>query len=350
MARKMSHSCNNQSSNWVQMTSRLFAKSLLRTSLLSLSVTFVIAPLVSARIMEWGIPESMATVETVYTPGPQAKHVQYVLIQDIHSHPETQGKIAAVILYAHNHWGTRQVLVEGAFTEVGPPPYPIFKAERGQLSALELLQRGQLSGGELGAALVSNTHDQVPFKVIGVDDPQLYRRQLDVYNSLLEVQDEALVHLKKCQLFLSSEKNALLSRLLELHFSPQEYQRYLQDPLTVLPDPFLLHAVRLAEMYYRLSDERSHRFLQRAPAIASKGPCIIIVGGFHMPVLIRALRNQKKTFVVLKLHTTQPGTKVLYEERLTASYSDLHEIPPGHPYSPPMGSLRLSLAHRHDPA
>jgi len=289
----------------------------------------------------------MATVQDAYTPGPRPHHVQYVLIEDVHSHPEAQGKIAALILYAHDHWGTRQVLVEGAFGEVGPPPFPIFSVERGQLSANELLRRGQLSGGELSAALVSHSSDKTPFKVIGIDDPQLYRCQLDAYHALVEIQNPALQHLKHYYSRASIQRWRLVWRLLELRLSPQDYQAYLRGNQVKFQDPLLRHAIHLAEMYYRSADQRSHQFLQRAPALTSEVPCLIVVGGFHMPVLMQTLRSRKKTFLVLKLHTTEAGSGALYRERLTESFNAIHEIPPGRLYSTTLQSLRLSLSRRH---
>src|SRR5450759_300152 len=128
-----------------------------------------------------GLPPTMAEVKSGYFP-PHQRQLHYVLIEDVHGLPEAQGKIAAILLYAHHHWGSDQAFVEGAFGRIGPPPFPIFSVDRGDLTANDLLRRGLFSGGVLAAALAyaSPSGQRPSLDVVGMDDPSLYRRQLEV--------------------------------------------------------------------------------------------------------------------------------------------------------------------------
>lgn len=296
-----------------------------------------------------GIPLSMATVQESYKGNSKLLLPEYILIEDIHSHPEAQGKIAALILYAHHHLRSQRVLVEGAFAEVGPPPFPMFTVERGQLSANELLRRGQLSGGELGAALISHSEDSSHFKVIGVDDRQLYRRQLESYQSLMALQPTALRQLRKRYFLMSSRQRDLLTHLLELKLSPGEYDMYLRVAKDKEGNSSLSRAIHLAESYYRLADLRSYRFLQRAPALVPGQPCMIVVGGFHMPAMTQELKRQKKSFVLLTPHITQSDPGNLYKDRLRESYQATHRPSSGGLCSSALASLRLSLGRHRSP-
>src|SRR5437879_471149 len=62
------------------------------------------------------IPASIATVTDAEIHG--RKLPEFVLIQDVHRHPEAQHHIADLIVQAHTAWKVGSVFIEGAFDKV----------------------------------------------------------------------------------------------------------------------------------------------------------------------------------------------------------------------------------------
>src|SRR5947207_15890572 len=66
-----------------------------------------------------GIPSSLAQVTDAVLP--QAKALpEFILIQDIHRHPEAQLKIAAILLCGRARWGVRDIFMEGLYANAKP--------------------------------------------------------------------------------------------------------------------------------------------------------------------------------------------------------------------------------------
>lgn len=293
-----------------------------------------------------GIPMPTAFVRD-YRWRPRHKLPDVILIEDIHCHPEAQGKIASMLLYAHHRWNCKTAYVEGAFGDVGPPPYPIFTAQRGDLSANQLLLMGRLSAGELAAALVTAGAQRRPsaFRVIGMEDYSLYRQQLETFQALLQVQRPAIRRLRPISKSWRHDRIAKTVRLFTLRLRPQEYQAYTPETFS---DPVLENAQKLAERYYELAEKRSHRFIQRTGLYRDKAPCLIVTGGFHIPTLTQSLRRQGKSYVVLSPKISQPMDRGIYRKSLTESLDVLKRSTVPQPWAPNVRSLQLSLAHRND--
>jgi hypothetical protein len=282
-----------------------------------------------------------------YVPRGQ-KLLHYVLIEDIHDNPEAQGKIAAILLYAHHHWGCPVAFVEGAFGPVGPPPFPLFTAVRGEQSVNELLRRGLFSGGELAAALASQEahEEQAPFHVVGMDDPDLYRHQLEIYEELSGIQDKALERLNGYVGSGETRAVRFWRRLIALRMTPSDYRAYRLMGRPKLSDPLLARAIGLGENYYQLTDLRSEHFAQRTRERQGNAPCLLVLGGFHVSVLARMLRERKESFVVLAPRVTSSGLHARYQDCLLKSLEVLNRFPAGSPYGPSVSFLRLNLERK----
>jgi len=292
-----------------------------------------------------GIPETMAEVKESYMP-PTPHRLQYVLIEDVHDNSEAQGKIAAILLYAHHHWGSRRAFIEGAFGLIGPPPFPIFTAERGDLSVSELLQRGLVSGGELAAALSSHGQKRSSFEVTGMDNRLMYLRQLEAYGEVAQLQAYALKRLRRASRYLRSGEQARLRSLLQLRMTPADYQAYLEGRRLIFSDPALTRAVRWAEEYYRMSDLRSQSFIENARFRSSDGPSLLVMGGFHTSVIRRILRQRQESFIVLSPRLAQAGAPQRYRQCLEKNLETLHRFPTNSLYASRVSFLRLTLAHK----
>jgi hypothetical protein len=289
-----------------------------------------------------GVPADMAIVKDGYVPRGQ-RFLHYVLIEDAHESAEAQGKIAAIVLYAHHHWGSRQAFIEGAFGPIGPPPFPIFTPERGDRGMTELLQQGLISAGELAAAL-SSAPDGESFTVEGMDHPLLYRRQLEALVELSALRGRAIKQLGKASAMLSPGQKHSFRRLLELRMTPADYRDYLWTLHPSFHDPDLARAINRAEAYYRLTDLRSEIFVRRTQERIGNGPCLLIMGGFHTPRIARMLRERGESFVILTPRLTQGGRHEFYERHLVKTHEEMCRFPFNSPASSAASPLRLSLA------
>ena len=325
----------------------MFHRLLSLASILSACSTIGLSPAVAAtRSPEpdrLGIPSDMAVIQQQYGPV-QSAGPQFILIEDVHSAPEIQGKIAAIILYVHHHWNSRRTFIEGAFAPIGPPPFPIFTAERGELCANELLRRGWLSGGELAAALISrSTARPGAFEVIGVDDPALYRRQIETFEALAAVKDAAVRQLNKPGVVRGDDDRAWLTRLVELRLRPADAPRLAAYSRLRIRDPFVRSACDVAVTYYRLTDRRSLAFFERMLAQAAEGPAILVTGGFHTPAITRLLRRRNKSYVVLRPTSTQSMDANVYHDCMRTTSASLQHM--AAPVASTHDELHLSRHH-----
>ena len=328
------------------MTIRRFSF-LLFWLMLSGSTAWCASRPVHALQQQLGIPALTADVGDRYWP--DATHLpKFVLIEDMHSHPEAQGKIAAILLYAHHRWHSRAVFIEGAFAEVGPPPFPMFSPERGERSANELLQYGRLTGAELAAALTSvDTHPaKNQLRVFGMDEKTLYAKQLQAYDLVNEMRPKALRHLRQYGGGRPEQEISLTRQLLQLRLSPTDYDRYTHLH-RIWHDPTLFRAIAAAQSYYELTYARSDMFLKRATAVKLSAPCLMVMGGFHAPAVAKALKRRGLSYVVLVPRITQQAPALAYYNSMRESSEKFWQLSTkGHIYSAVAQRLHLSLEHK----
>jgi len=260
------------------------------------------------------VPAAMACVTDAYWP--DTRHPpDYFLIQDVHRYPLVQTLIAALIEYGHQQWGIKKVFMEGAFTGVDLSVFHRVPKDTQDLMLERLVNDGSLSGPELAAIHIMEDEWRnppvSPFQLFGLEDPELYRQNVLAYRTVVTFRDralEALVPIRRLNETMHfPQPNDLMEQLdrtealLRLKLTPSEYNAYLRGlalvPSTSAIDP----AVRAAEAFYRLAQERSRAFLDTAAkkVPASTAPRILVVGGFHTALMAANLRRAGRTFVIL---------------------------------------------------
>ncbi len=258
-----------------------------------------------------GVPVSIAKVTDGALPsGGGVPDV--ILVQDIHRHPEVQGHIAALLLYGSHHWGLKDVYLEGA-----------------QAALPVALQGGRLSGAEMAVALEPGS----PVRLHGLEDPALYRENVSAYEAAERLKEPALQELKTARFLQNSldvetgsqapDRWALLQRMLQLRLKPAEHAAYLNNPYQGHEGSALKEAIRAAEDFYTLADQRSQTFLKNLKSSAVGGPQLVVVGGYHTAMMAQALRKQGRSFAVLSPNVTQSGFEDLYARGMQQTISAL---------------------------
>jgi hypothetical protein len=293
------------------------------------------------------IPESMAKVIDAYWIPPETLP-QYILIQDAHRFPQVQSRIASLIVQGYERWGVKKVFVEGAFTSLD---FSIFHRVPKMTQAYlmeRLVKEGDLSGPELAAVLIMEREWRnppvSPFQIFGMDDPKLYRQNIQAYQAVLAQRDRALeeiVSIRRLQVSMRLSDQSPLSQqlsrvesLIRLKITPSEYETYLKTKANTPSAPALDPAIRSAEEFYRLVQLRSQAFLREASrkVPASTSPRVLVVGGFHTAAMANLLRQANISFVVLSPHVTSDNGEPIYERRMQKTANVLAEalVPPAH--------------------
>jgi hypothetical protein len=231
-------------------------------------------------------------------------------------------------LYGHTEWGLRSVFIEGAFGPVDPARFDTMAADGGP-SFADRLQQGEISGAEVAAAMAPS-HD---LQLIGIEDEDVYKENLAAWAHMETQRDAALRELETFRfvqktLDLNSaafppDQLDRLELLLRLQLKPAEYAAYLASDRDVASSRVLSDAIQTAETFYRLADERSRIFLERAEATLTEGPKVLVVGGFHTAAMAAALRARGQSYAVLSPRVTESGYDELYAQRLRESVSAL---------------------------
>ena len=266
----------------------------------------------------------------------------FILIQDVHRHPQVQSRIAYLIINAYNRWGVRKVFMEGAFTPLDVTVFHRVPMKTQELLVERLVKDGDLSGPELAAVLIMErewTNPPVsPFQLFGMEEPKLYRQNILAYESVLAARDRALenlVSIRRLQTAMRVPPNNPLAQeldrivtLLHLKLTPAEYEAYLKGKSLAPSSPVLNPAVRAAEEFYRLVRLRSRVFLKEAmrKAPASTAPRILVVGGFHTAEMAALLRQERRSFVVLSPAVSSGSAEPIYEKRLQETAHVITEV------------------------
>ena len=236
-----------------------------------------------------GIPTSLAIVTDASMPkGAASDYPEFILIQDIHRHPEAQGNIRATILYSLKHWNHSEVFLEGAWAQ-------------------------------------GKTQD---YSFSGLENEQLYRDNVAAYQAVAEVQEAALEELETATLFGNVFDDArgpswgTIKRLIQLRLKPSEYAEYVKTPFHSQTPSALATAVSSAEHFYELANARSHVFLDKAKS-PYDGPRVLVIGGFHTVAMAEELRRQGYSYAVLSPRVTQGGYEGLYAQGMHETISAL---------------------------
>jgi hypothetical protein len=251
----------------------------------------------------FSVPSSMgAVVRTNMKEGvPQP---DYVLIQDVHGHGEAQVHIAELLRLLREHWGIKEAFIEGAFSKVEKHDLPAAYMDA-QSRAL-LTKQGELSGPELAFLETTDVFD-----LIGVDDPGLYRQALQIYQQL---------RMDHAALMQEEQPASTLERaLLNLEMTPAQYDLWQTQASATSSSQRLTDAIRVAESFYAVTDQRSRVFLAKAAAAPVQGPRVLVTGGYHMQKMCALLEQEGKSFIVVRPTLTRGGFAHVYAAHLEQS-------------------------------
>jgi len=290
-----------------------------------------------------GIAPNVAHVTDAYLPVPETPGgaPDFILIQDVHRHPQVQSQIASLILRGYSAWGVKKVFLEGAFTSLDLSIFHRVPTSTRALLMARLVKDGNLSGPELAAVLIMEQEWRnppvSPFQLFGMEDAKLYRQNVQAYEGVVARRDRALadvVSIRRLQTSMNlPEPNPLdeqldrVEALLRLKLTSAEYEAYLQSKDTVPSTPALDPAVHAAEEFYRLAQLRSYAFLKEMykKVPASTAPRILVVGGFHTAAMTALLRQEGHSFVVLSPTVSSGEDAPIYEKRMQETADVLAE-------------------------
>lgn len=267
-----------------------------------------------------GVPSAVATVQDSWLPRGE-RFPEFVLIQDIHRHPEVQRNIAAILLHGVSRWGIQTVYIEGSWAEgegLSPAATPL-------PTLRDAVQSGRMSGAELAKAMAPDR----ALHLLGLEDPRTYRENVDAYERVQGHQQDALRELKTTRLLShwfdlsQTARWERVERLIRLRLKPSEYAEYRRDPFRGTPGSQLAEAVAHAERFYEIADTRSQIFVHRATASQNAGPRVLVVGGFHTGAMVELLKKDHRSYVVLTPKVTQAGYDDLYARGMVETISAL---------------------------
>jgi len=141
------------------------------------------------------IPDHVARVTDAYMPSPASSMPDYILIQDVHRHPQVQSRIALLIVHGYERWGVKKVFMEGAFTPLDVTVFHRVPRQTQKLLVERLVKDGNLSGPELAAVLIMEREWRnppvSPFQLFGMEDPKLYRENVLAYQTVMAHRESA---------------------------------------------------------------------------------------------------------------------------------------------------------------
>jgi hypothetical protein len=291
-----------------------------------------------------GVGLNVARVTDASMPIPGASSFvvpEFILIQDVHQHPQVQSQIASLILHGYSSWGVKKVFLEGAFTSLDLSIFHRVPNRTRSPLMERLVNEGDLSGPEMAAVLIMEREWRdppvSPFQLLGMEDPKLYWENVQAYQRVLAGRDRALEELVSIRRLQNSlhlqEPNPLeeqlgrVEALLRLKLTSAEYADYLSSKEAMPSTPALDPAVRAAEEFYRVAQLRSEAFLREAvkKVPASTAPRIFVVGGFHTAAMAALLRQEGHSFVIFSPSVSDSEAAPLYEKHMKETADVLAE-------------------------
>lgn len=143
--------------------------------------------------------ESLGRVESRYT-GESNRWI--VHIQDVHAHFAAQENIAAIVDHLNAVYGIKTVALEGGWSATSlPKSWSIPTSREKQMLARALLEEDHITG-PVYAALFS----PLPIMLVGIEDPELYEQNRQVYLEHLARHAEIVEKLDALMKNLTAEK------------------------------------------------------------------------------------------------------------------------------------------------
>ncbi|MEW6535564.1 MAG: glutamine synthetase beta-grasp domain-containing protein [Candidatus Auribacterota bacterium] len=132
------------------------------------------------------IPLTTGTIDKSYKGG---SDVEVILIQDAHCVYDVQANIAEILAVLHKDYNIDFIAMEGVADKISTDRFQSFplKDTRSFVSDL-FTKNGFISGAEH----YSITSDY-PVVIWGIDDPELYRKNLNAYTGFLAIKDQASI-------------------------------------------------------------------------------------------------------------------------------------------------------------
>jgi hypothetical protein len=246
----------------------------------------------------------------------------YILLQDVHGHPEAQGKLAALIIHGVRQWGARNLLIEGAFQGWSGRP------EASSLGEFhDRMRRGEIAAPLIALRILSDAS----LTLHGIEHPASYRENLDLYQALRADRGSAERELKAIRLLgsgidlsprFSDSDLQLASLAVSLSMRPADFEKWKQQPIEP-QSPALRRTLRQARRFYEVAHARSLAFVDAAERVAASSPKVMLTGGFHTEAMAEELRRLGRSYVVLAPRLTRRHSRQGYEERLDESVSAL---------------------------
>ncbi len=160
-------------------------------------------------LMPLGIPQELASIKEAFLPDTKTENIPLIHIQSVHAHAETQKKIFALLKFLDEKYGVRALFIEGAGEKLNPDYFKFF--DQNQLNvevAQKLVEKGELTGAEL---FLIESQEKIP--AYGIEDPDLYRDNLESFQIVMSRQNETNTFTKG----LDGELDRLGTHLLTPH-------------------------------------------------------------------------------------------------------------------------------------
>ena len=170
------------------------------------------------------IPEGVGSIRERYAPDKAAKSdnassLAFVAhIQDAHANYEAQVNMKKVLQYALEKYGIDSIFLEGAAGDINPDLLKFFKSTRqNQEFADRLMEDGLAGGGEV-FILEDSLGKNSSVHGYGVEDIELYRKNLEAYQSVYEKKVLAEKFIKILKSKILSEKSRVFNKKLSDFF------------------------------------------------------------------------------------------------------------------------------------
>lgn len=211
----------------------------------------------------FALPEYLGTVRDAWAPG-EGRGPVIVHIQDAHCNYAAQHRVAEIIAYIARGYGIRTVNLEG-----GIKGYDLSDFERMRDNAIrEKVADGFVRDGLVNGAEYLAITEPGMVSLWGIEDPELYRANLQVYRDSLRHKDEIDRALRSLTHIFSNLKRHLYGpELLQLDTKYSQYKAgnlEFRDYLSFLIDLAVSKGIDIAKLP---SIDRLHRTLREEGSI-----------------------------------------------------------------------------------
>ncbi len=149
---------------------------------------FVSTPSVTQQSMSssFGFPNELGFVVDAYQTKQERMKIYH--LEDAHAHLGTQNRIKQILDYLYRTEGVDVVFVEGADSSIDSSLFNLFPDAKMNVSAAHRwMKKGQFSAAEVFAI-----EKQSKVKVLGVENPELYKENLKLFREIYKFSPQAL--------------------------------------------------------------------------------------------------------------------------------------------------------------